>query len=53
MLKTKIFKVSEKNLKSINKFLSDSTIGSIIRQEFAVDDKEGLFLISTINYNDK
>ena len=53
MIKTKIFRVMPGTLEKINRFLSKSTIGSIMRQEFSSDEKKRLYLIVTINESEK
>jgi hypothetical protein len=49
MIKTKIFQVKPDTIKTINNFLSKSSIGTVMKQEFANDDKNRLYLIVTIH----
>jgi len=49
MIKTRIFRVNPTTLKTINNFLKKSIMGSIIKQEFSIDEKKRLYLIVTIN----
>ena len=49
--RTKIFQVTPKNLDTINKFLNKSIIGTILGQQFSIDEGKRLYLIVTIQDN--